>query len=191
MGLTFRARGLAMIAAAAAACIVTACATAPGGGPVAARPATMMAAAPAGASPSPTGLPTAGSPSPTGLPTAGAVIPTGPVTQADDRETLLLTAGQEITVVLAAPPRMWDQPTVQGGAVTRVSASGGYPGTTPARAVFRAVIPGAAQLTSSTDMQCEHQPSPCPAAEQNWTVWVVVVQPGTAFPPGTYLSPVG
>jgi hypothetical protein len=177
MGLTFRARDLAMIAAAAAACIVTACATAPGGGAAAARSATMMAASPTDA--------TAGSPSPTGLPTAGAVIPTGPVTQADDRETLLLTAGQQITVVLAAPPRMWDQPTAQGGAVTRISASGGYPGTTPARAVFRAVAPGTAQLTSSTDMQCEHQPSPCPAAEQNWTVWVVVVQPGTAFPPGT------
>lgn len=155
----------------------------------------MMLATPTGAATAggatATLIPVAGSSSPTGPPTAGAVIPAGPVTQAGDRETLLLTVGQQITVVLATPPRMWDQPTAQGSAVTRVSANGGYPGTTPARAVFRAVAPGTARLTSFTDMQCEHQqPTPCPAAEQNWTVWVVVVQPGTAFPPGTYQTPV-
>ena len=120
-------------------------------------------------------VPVASSPSPTGPSTAGAVIPTGPVTQADNGKTFLLTVGQQITVVLAASSMAWDQPTAQGSALTSVSASGGYPGTTPARAVFRAVAPGTAQLTSVTDMQCLHAKPRCSVPQEVWTVRVVVV----------------
>ena len=121
-----------------------------------------------------TPVPAASSPSPTGLPTAGAVIPAGPVTQADNGKTFLLTVGQEITVVLAASPMAWDQPTARGSALTSVSASGGYPGTTPARAVFRAVSPGTAQVTSATDMQCLHATPRCLPPQQIWSITVVV-----------------
>ena len=121
-----------------------------------------------------TPIPVEGSPSPTGPPTAGSVIPAGPVTQADNGETLRLTVGQQFTVVLATSPMMWDQPTAQGSAVTRVSASGGYPGTSPAQAVFRAVAPGTAQVTSATDMQCLHATPRCSVPQEIWSVRVVV-----------------
>jgi hypothetical protein len=89
------------------------------------------------------------------------VNPTGSVTRADNGKTLKLTVGQQITVVLDASPMMWDQPTAQGSALTRVSANGGYHGTTPAIAFFRAVAPGTAQVTSATDMQCLHTTPRC------------------------------
>jgi hypothetical protein len=202
---TFRARDLAMIATAAATCIVSACATAPVGGPVAAPPATITAAAPTGTatagsatanaataggasagsasasaaavgnatanatagSATATPIPVEGSPSPTGL-------PAGPVTQADNGKTFRLTVGQQLTVVLAKSPMMWDQPTAHGSAVARVSSSGGYPGTTPAMAVFRAVSPGTAQVTSATDMQCLHATPRCLPPQQIWSITVVV-----------------
>jgi hypothetical protein len=114
-----------------------------------------------------TPIPVESSPSPTGLPAR-------PVIQADNGKTFQLTVGQQITVVLDTPPMMWDQPTAHGSAVTRVSASGGYPGTTPAQAVFRAVSPGTAQLTSVTDMQCLHATPRCLPPQQIWSVSVVV-----------------
>jgi hypothetical protein len=200
VSLTFRARDLAVIATAAAICIVSACATAPVGGPAGAPPATVTAATPAGAATAgsaTTNAAPAGSASASaatvGSPTAGATAgsatlapipvesspgptqrPAGPVTQADNGKTFQLTVGQQITVVLDTPSGMWDQPAAHGRAVTRVSASGGYPGTTPAQAVFRAVSPGTAQLTSATDMQCLHTTPRCLPAVQIWSVSVVV-----------------
>jgi hypothetical protein len=112
-------------------------------------------------------VPVTSSPSPTGL-------PAGPVTQAGNGKTFQLTVGQQITVVLDTPSVMWDQPTAQGSALTRVSASGGYPGTTPAKGVFRAVSPGTAQLTSATDMPCLHATPRCLPPQQTWSVTVVV-----------------
>jgi hypothetical protein len=179
VSLTFRPRALAVIATAAATCIVTACATASSGGPVAASSATAVVATPTGAATAGVGgatatlVPVTSSPSPTGLPTSGAAIPAGPVTRADNGKTFRLTVGQQITVVLSAPP-MWDQPTAQGSALIRVSASGGYPGTTPAQAVFRAAAPGTAQVTSDSDMQCLHTTPRCLPAVQIWSISVVV-----------------
>ncbi len=192
-----------MIATAAATCIVSACATASSGEPAAASSATVIVATPAGAATAGSATagsatagaatagaatvaaPTAGgatatlvpvtsSPSPTGPPTSATVIPAGPVTRADDGKTFQLAVGQQVTVVLAASPMMWDQPTAQGSAVTRVSASGGYPGTAPAQAVFRAVAPGTAQLTSATDMRCLHATPRCSVPQEIWSVTVVV-----------------
>jgi anti-sigma factor RsiW len=204
VNLTFRPRALAVIATAAATCIVSACATASSGAPVAASSATAVVATPTGAATAgagsatadvatpaaatggavTVGVPTAGgmtatlvpvtsSPSPAGLPTSGAAIPAGSVTRADNGKTFQLTVGQQITVVLSAPP-MWDQPTAQGSALIRVSASGGYPGTTPAQAVFRAAAPGTAQVTSASDMQCLHTTPRCLPAVQIWSISLVV-----------------
>ena len=70
----------------------------------------------------------------------------------------------------------WDRPVAQGGAVVRVSASGGYPSSLPARAVFKAVRPGTARPTSWTDARCLHLPQAqrCLPAQQMWEVTVVV-----------------
>jgi len=89
----------------------------------------------------------------------------------------VLPVGDEVTVVLG-PPGMampWDQPAAQGGAVARVTASGGYPGNVPARAVFKAVRPGTARLMSATDAKCLHlKAARCLPPQRIWEVTVIV-----------------
>jgi hypothetical protein len=70
-------------------------------------------------------------------------------TEADSEMTIVLPAGREATVVLGPSGMVmpWDRPVAQGGAVVRVSASGGYPSSLPARAVFKAVRPGTAPVS--------------------------------------------
>ena len=60
--------------------------------------------------------------------------------------------------------------------MVRVSASGGYPSSLPARAVFKAVRPGTAKLTSWTDAKCLHLPEPqrCLPPQQLWQVTVII-----------------
>jgi hypothetical protein len=112
--------------------------------------------------------------SPPGTPVTGRNL----LTETDSGITIVLQAGQEVTVVLgpAGLTMPWDQPVAQGGAVVRVSASGGYPSSLPARAVFRAVSPGTAHLTSLTDIKCLHLPAAqrCLPPQQVWQVTVIV-----------------
>ncbi len=112
--------------------------------------------------------------SPPGPPVVGRSI----LTKADSGITIQLPVGQKVTVVLESSSVMmlWGQPAAQGGAAVRVSASGGYPSSLPARAVFKAVRPGTAQLTSWTDAKCLHLPEPqkCLPAQQLWQVRVIV-----------------
>jgi hypothetical protein len=99
------------------------------------------------------------------------------LTQADSGLTIRLPVGAEVTVVLSSPGSqgtMWDQPAASGGAVVRVSVSGGYPSHLPVQAVFRAVAPGTSQLTSQSDLPCFHQTPRCMVATQVWHVTVVV-----------------
>jgi hypothetical protein len=100
------------------------------------------------------------------------------LTEADSGITIVLPAGDEVTVVLGPPglAMPWDQPAAQGGAVARVTASGGYPTSAAARAVFKAVQPGTAHLTSATDIKCLHLPAAtrCLPAQQIWEVTVIV-----------------
>ena len=89
----------------------------------------------------------------------------------------MLPPGQEVTVVLGPPGRAmpWDQPVAQGAAVALVSASGGYPTSLPARAVFRAVRAGTARLTSATDAKClQLSTNRCLPPQQIWEVTVIV-----------------
>ena len=92
--------------------------------------------------------------------------------------TIVLPVGHEITVILGPSGMVmpWDRPVAQGGAVVRVSTSGGYPSSLPARAVFKAVRPGTGRLTSWTDARCLHLPEAqrCLPAQQMWEVTVVV-----------------
>jgi hypothetical protein len=173
MGRMFRTRDATMmLAAVASSCVAAACAAAPAAEQVAATRALGTPTTPGAATPART---------PAGLPT---------LTQADNQETLLLSVGQTFTVVLTSPPGTlrWDQPAAQGTQVILVSASGGYPGNTPARAVFRAVAPGSVAVSAATDSACMHQKPPCPVPNQQWIV-TVVVQPGDTNPPGQLDTP--
>jgi hypothetical protein len=120
-----------------------------------------------------TALPTIRS-SPPGPPVTGRSL----LTEADSEMTIVLPAGLQVTVVLGPSGMVmpWDRPVAQGGAVVRVSASGGYPSSLPASAVFKAVRPGTARLTSWTDAKCPHLPEAqrCLPAQQMWEVTVVV-----------------
>jgi hypothetical protein len=102
------------------------------------------------------------------------------LTQADSGLTIRLPVGAEVTVVLSRGT--WDPPAAHGAALVRVSVAGGYPSHLPARAVFRAVAPGTAELTSQTDPPCFHQAPRCTVATQLWHV-AVLVPAVTAVPP--------
>ena len=88
----------------------------------------------------------------------------------------MLPLGHEVTVALGPPAMImsWDQPVAQGTAVALVSASGGYPASLPARAVFRAVRAGTARLTSVTDAKCLHLEPRCLPPQRIWEVTVIV-----------------
>lgn len=128
-----------------------------------------------------------GSASPAGTPTASTKPPrrTGPpgpptrslnfLTVADDGTAIQVRTGQLISVLLGPGGPMWDQPTAAGAAVVRVSAGGGYPTSLPAHAIFKAVQPGTAQLTSATDSKCLHASPRCMIPQRVWHVTVHVV----------------
>ena len=56
----------------------------------------------------------------------------------------------------------------------RLSYSGGYPTETDARATFKAITPGHADVSSITDAQCLHTTPMCEIAQQMWVVHVIV-----------------
>ena len=95
----------------------------------------------------------------------------------DGGTTVRVVTGQRITVVLG-PAGPWDPPVARGTALVRISSSGGYPTSLPARAVFLAVRPGTARLTSTTDARCLHARPSCSIPQRLWQVTVIVA--GTA-----------
>lgn len=101
---------------------------------------------------------------------------TGPVTltAADSGTVVYLRVGQTVTVVLTASFEAWHVPAAAGTALRRISASGGYPGKQPARAVFLAVAPGTAVLTDESDTACLHAHPPCEVPQRLWQVTVRV-----------------
>jgi hypothetical protein len=100
----------------------------------------------------------------------------GPVTltAADGGAVVSLRVGQSVVVVLAPDFEAWHQPAAAGAVLRRVSASGGYPGREPARAVFLAVAPGTARLTGISDTACLHASPPCMVPQRTWQVTVTV-----------------
>ena len=136
------------------------------------RPTPTTAPAPAGPRPTPTTALPSAAVTPARTPSASRSL----LTQADSGLEVTLPVGAEVTVVLTPPPTgaMWDQPVSGGCNVVLMSATGGYPSSLPARAVFRAVTPGSVNLTAQTDYKCNHQTPPCPAGGQEWQVTVLV-----------------
>jgi hypothetical protein len=118
------------------------------------------------------GFPTSAGPtSPAPRPTVSAPAV---LTEADSGETVRLSTGQSVTVVLSTRSALsWHVPVVIGSAVLRTGASGGYPGKAPARAIFRAERPGRALLMAGDDAACRHSRPACKIRQRMW--WVVVI----------------
>src|SRR6266496_1536973 len=96
------------------------------------------------------------------------------LTVADNGATVRLRVGQSVVVALAGRGLVWDVPKASGDAVRRISASGGYPTSRPARAIFGAVRPGQSSLTSVTDAQCLHSRPGCEIPQRLWHVLIIV-----------------
>jgi hypothetical protein len=97
------------------------------------------------------------------------------VAEADNQTTVTLVVGQTLGVSLGAE---FLAPATAGAALTRVSASGGYPTGQPVAALYRAVSPGSADVTTHSDYACLHATPPCTVPVRLWTVHVSVVAPG-------------
>jgi hypothetical protein len=100
--------------------------------------------------------------------------PGGPdvaVGTADDQRTVTLVVGQTLGVSLGAE---YVTPTA-GPALAQVSASGGYPTGQPLDALYRAVAPGQADVTTHTDNACLHTTPPCTIPIRLWTLHVTVL----------------
>jgi hypothetical protein len=96
------------------------------------------------------------------------------LTAADSGAVVRLRIGQQVTVVLAPDVEQWHLPAASGTALRLVSASGGFPGHQPARAVFRAVSPGTALLSSTSDAACLHAHPRCMIPQRVWQATVIV-----------------
>lgn len=165
-------KALHLVAVSALTTAVAACGT-QAAGQLAGPPAATATASPARtATASPQAAGTASWRSPSPPPTL-----TGPVTltSSDNGATVRLHVGQQVAVALASMGLFsWHVPAAMGTAVTRVSASGGYPGQQPARAAFLAVRPGNATLTAIDDTACLHAQPACEPAQQEWRVTVII-----------------
>ncbi|MFI5908452.1 cellulose binding domain-containing protein [Dactylosporangium sp. NPDC051541] len=119
----------------------------------------------------PAGTPALGCADDAAAPSTGGDVT---VTEADTGRTVSLRPGQFLTVNLGP---QYLQPTVSGTAVVPYSgsASGGYPTGQPLVAVFRAVTPGSADVTTHTDAACLHDPRPCTIPIRLWQVHVIVL----------------
>ncbi|MFB9447155.1 cellulose binding domain-containing protein [Dactylosporangium vinaceum] len=92
------------------------------------------------------------------------------VTEADSGRTLTLQVGQSIAVNL---PSQYLPPTA-GTNLVQLTSTGGYPSGQPVAAVFRAVVPGPADITTHTDAACLHDPRPCTIPIRLWQVHIIV-----------------
>jgi hypothetical protein len=107
-----------------------------------------------------------------------ALSPGTTLTAADDRVTVSVVTGQELTVELAPRPGVyaWQRPRLTGTALRSVSVAGGYPDRGPMRAVFLAIAPGTAVISTLSDLPCLHAQPRCAVAQRVWTATVVVRQ---------------
>jgi hypothetical protein len=172
------------VAVAGGALILTACGTKQVGAPAGAPSATVTPAASgsAGTASASPGHPVTVPPSSPASASRKRIVVgrSGKVTltQSDNGATVMLARGQLIIVALGGPGLpTWDQPLAAGpraGLLHRVSASGGYPSSAPARARFLAVRQGRSVIRSITDAACLHAKPMCEFAQQVWQVSVVV-----------------
>ncbi len=96
------------------------------------------------------------------------------MTEADSGRTVHLHIGQRVRVVLGGRGEQWHRPASSGPSLRLAAASGGYPSSRPAHAVFIAVRAGTASVTSITDHPCLHAQPPCMIAQRAWSIRVLV-----------------
>jgi hypothetical protein len=95
------------------------------------------------------------------------------LTVTDSGRTITLRAGQAVEVALT-PGQSWRLPQAVNGALRRSQASGGYPGSRPARAIFTAARPGTSGISSVTDARCLHASPRCEIPQRLWQVTVII-----------------
>jgi hypothetical protein len=112
--------------------------------------------------------------------TPGASAPNGEVTvtEADSGKTVHLRIGQRLRVVLVGHGMQWHRPASPEPLLRVAEASGGYPSTRPAIAVFLAVRSGTASVSSITDHPCLHAQPPCMIPQRVWSLRVLVTATG-------------
>lgn len=98
------------------------------------------------------------------------------LTAADDGATVTLVVGERLTVSLApvAGAYAWDRPRLSGSALRLVATTGGYPSAGLVQALFLAISPGTATVSTVSDMPCLHAQPRCLVAQRLWTSYVIV-----------------
>ncbi|MFB9239165.1 cellulose binding domain-containing protein [Plantactinospora siamensis] len=94
------------------------------------------------------------------------------VTAADNQKTVALRVGD--TLVVSLPKEYQPTKVAPDGVLAQTSVSGGYPSGQPLVARYRASAAGTADLSTVTDADCMHQPTPCPTPSIPWKLHVTV-----------------
>ena len=108
----------------------------------------------------------------------GTSAPNGEVTvtEAYSCKAVHLRIGQRLRVA-GWPGDAVARPATPEPTLRLADTSGGYPGASPAVAVFIAVRSGTAAVTSVTDHPCLHASPPCKIAQRVWSIRVLVARP--------------
>jgi hypothetical protein len=98
-------------------------------------------------------------------------------TAADNGSTLTLHVGQTLGVSL---PASYRPPAVTGTALRALSNTGGFPTGQPVAALYRAIAPGTADVSSQTDDPCLHATPPCARPIALFLVHVTILPPSSS-----------
>jgi hypothetical protein len=94
------------------------------------------------------------------------------VSTADNRGTVRLHVGDTLVVSLASnylPPKL-----SATGVLVQRDTDGGYPTGRPLVTRYVAVAAGTIDVSTLTDVACNHEPTPCPSPQVPWTIAAVV-----------------
>jgi len=108
----------------------------------------------------------------TTTPTTPATPTTVTVSTADNLSTVRLRPGDTLVVSLTSlhlPPKL-----SATGVLQQLDVAGGYPTSQPLVARYAATAAGTVDVSTTTDIACNHEPTPCPSPQVPWTVHVVV-----------------
>jgi hypothetical protein len=91
---------------------------------------------------------------------------------ADNQGTMRLHVGDTLVVSLSPlhlPPKL-----SAAGVLVQGEITGGYPTNQPLVARYAAVSAGQVEVSTTTDIACNHDPTPCPSPTVPWSVRVIV-----------------
>ena len=94
------------------------------------------------------------------------------VTLADNQSTVRLHVGDTLVVSLSSlhlPPKL-----SAAGVLVERDVTGGYPTGQPLVARYTAAAAGTVDVSTTTDIPCNHDPMPCPSPAVPWAVHVIV-----------------